>query len=307
MRVYILSGYLMTFIMNRNYGYTVRGIKTYVLNRFLRIFPPYWFVCAITLFCLIFAPAYFADMHPSLRFPKTTHEILSNLFIFGLSFEVPMARLSPPAWALHVELCFYVLIGLFLGRYKLLVTLWLALSVGYHIVALIYDMPRYAPVSAASLPFSLGAFLYHNKDRIAGLIPASARITVASLSLFCVFALTAELIPVKTNVIPFYINIAFSFILIHQLSTIDRKAFPSLKKIDAFLGDLSYPIYLSHWLIAAGLSAVFHLQKSLLLFAILIPCVLLFSIIMKVVVDDPIERKRRAIAASLQDTARGAG
>lgn len=39
---YILSGYLMTLIMHKNYGYTRDGVARYAINRFLRIYPIYW-------------------------------------------------------------------------------------------------------------------------------------------------------------------------------------------------------------------------------------------------------------------------
>lgn len=38
---YMLSGYLMTFIMCRNYHHTTTGFLKYSLNRFLRIYPTY--------------------------------------------------------------------------------------------------------------------------------------------------------------------------------------------------------------------------------------------------------------------------
>ena len=306
---YILSGYLMTYIMNKKYGYNPTGMKRYLLNRFLRIFPPYWIVGLVTIFGIVLVPTVFFDMHESLRFPETVHEFVSNIAIFGLfsgvpkGAEVEMARLVPAAWALHVELCFYCLIGLFLGRYKVLVSLWLLLSVLYHILAVKYAWPRYSPVYAASLPFSLGAFLYHNKRLIGRLIPDYSGLAVVSLLLFIMFTLTARKIPMTTTVCPFYLNMAFTFILIYQLSNIDRQRPSLVKKIDSFLGDLSYPIYLSHWLVATVVGAVFDLKQSPLLFIVLIPFLMIFSIIMKYAIGDPIERKRRSIAESLHDRA----
>jgi len=52
---FVLSGYLMTFIMHKKYGYSVRGVGAYALNRFLRIYPLYWacFVFALVVFFLV--------------------------------------------------------------------------------------------------------------------------------------------------------------------------------------------------------------------------------------------------------------
>ena len=49
---YALSGYLMTLIMQKNYGYSPSGISKYALNRFLRIYPIYW-VSIVTSVALI--------------------------------------------------------------------------------------------------------------------------------------------------------------------------------------------------------------------------------------------------------------
>jgi peptidoglycan/LPS O-acetylase OafA/YrhL len=46
---YILSGYLMTLIMTRNYGYSISGTWKYFINRFLRIYPIYWAACLLSL------------------------------------------------------------------------------------------------------------------------------------------------------------------------------------------------------------------------------------------------------------------
>jgi len=75
----------------------------------------------------------------------------------------------------------------------------------------------------------------------------------------------------------------------------------TLSKIDSFLGDLSYPIYLSHWLVAVFVSSIFGLNKSIDLFLVTIPFLLIFSFIIKYLIDDPIEVKRRSVSQSLRD------
>ena len=46
---YILSGYLMTFIMQKNYGYSKESVAKYALNWFLRIYPIFWIACIFSL------------------------------------------------------------------------------------------------------------------------------------------------------------------------------------------------------------------------------------------------------------------
>lgn len=298
---YTLSGYLMTYIMNENYGYNFAGFKKYALNRFLRIYPAYWAVCIVTLVSIYNLPSQFYEIHESLRFPSGWYEIVSNISILGLfpnsidGGTEQMARLVPAAWALHVELIFYILIGLFLGKHRFLVVAWLILSVLYTIVAIKYKLPRYAPFYAASLPFSLGAFLYHYRGTLLAFKPDSILLTQLLLVFYVVYAATAGLIPITTSVYPFYFNIVLTAVLILLLSD-TRTDIRWIRNLDRFFGDLSYPIYLSHWLVASLVGIYFGLELSLSLFIITIPFLLLFSIIIKMLIDDPVEKVRRKIA-----------
>ena len=44
---FVLSGFLMTEIMQRAYGYTPGGSVRYLANRALRLLPSYWFAAAL--------------------------------------------------------------------------------------------------------------------------------------------------------------------------------------------------------------------------------------------------------------------
>jgi peptidoglycan/LPS O-acetylase OafA/YrhL len=293
---YTLSGYLMTYIMNRKYHFTRSGIAAYILNRFLRIFPAYWFVCLITLFFLHFFDQFFVDAHKALRLPQTINEILSNIFIFGLmpladENGLKMARLVPTAWALHVELVFYVLIGIGLVRYKLIVVAWFVTSCMYHFLGVIKDWSLYYPVYAASLPFSLGAMIFFYRDRLKEFIPTSNRIAVIMMSLNVVYFVISHKIPFNK-----YPGLFLFSLLIYQLSYCDFS--PTIKRLDAFLGSLSYPIYLSHLLIGELIKHFFELPKSfLLVFYSAIP-ILIFSLFIAKFIDAPIEKIRRKVSPS---------
>lgn len=62
---------------------------------------------------------------------------LKNLFIFGLYMDE--VRVSPSTWSLNVEIWFYLIIGLFTYRFKMLAYILTAsfLLIG---VAIIYDL-----------------------------------------------------------------------------------------------------------------------------------------------------------------------
>lgn len=157
---YILSGYLMTLIMHSHYAYNMGGMLRYALNRALRIYPMYWMACFMTL-ALIFwlGESRTAVYHQAMVYPVAATDVFKNLFLLFPTLDT--VRLTPPAWALTVELCFYALIGLGLSRYKALSCWWLAISAVYHLIAWIWGMDRYFSVFAASLPFAMGAVLFH--------------------------------------------------------------------------------------------------------------------------------------------------
>src|SRR5438105_2580714 len=96
---YILSGYLMTFILQVNYGYSWSGVLKYAANRFLRIFPLYWVATLISITLVIaLGSAYTSQYSESIFLPKNIISALQNFFIVLRHTSEP--RLIPSAWAL---------------------------------------------------------------------------------------------------------------------------------------------------------------------------------------------------------------
>ena len=164
---YCLSGYLMTLIMQNTYGYTILGIATYGINRFLRIYPIYWVSILISSALIwLLGSDFSASYKSSMYLPENFLELFKNIVLFFPLRESP--RLTPPAWALTVEIFYYILISLGFSRNKHITIIWFAFSVLYHIFALILDLGwqrRYFTITAASLPFSTGALLFHYRQK----------------------------------------------------------------------------------------------------------------------------------------------
>jgi peptidoglycan/LPS O-acetylase OafA/YrhL len=246
---YTISGYLMCLVLNERYGFSPRGLGAYVLNRFLRIHPPYWFVAIATLVVMAIAgESLTRDFWGPWTVPDTSAEWIRNIGIFGLTAG-PNTRLVPPAWALHVELVHYLAIGLLLGRGPRIALVWLAVAIGWHVHLGLDGAPwtaRYFPVQAASLPFALGAVIYHYRGRI------SARLGRRWLPLAVVlgaWVLNFTSTPGSPMDAPrFYANCALSAALVALLAT-PPDAMQRGRRLDAWLGDLSYPIYLVHILV----------------------------------------------------------
>lgn len=260
---YALSGFLMTYILNETYGFNWSGIRNYFLNRAIRIYSTYWIVLAVSLVIVTAYPETSRLLHAALTLPHNVGQWLHNLFIFGLggTFQVDpdSVRLSPPAWALHIELLFYIAIP-FLARTRMSSFVWFCASVAYAIYLKVTGGNTFYPVQAASLPFSSGALLYYFVHRTTA---SNSVIYSPVVAVFAVIAFAFNLfygpaIFHGSLGIAYYLNLLIVVLIIACLFTLSRKKVPcAFGKIDKFLGDLSYPIYLIHWQVAVLVIAFF--------------------------------------------------
>jgi len=302
---FTLSGYLMTLIMQTNYGYTLSGILKYAINRFLRIYPIYWVAIAFSTVLILFVGESFSsNYHGSMYLPNDITEIAKNIFLFFPFRESP--RLSPPVWALTVEIFFYILIGLGISKNKKYVLSWLALSVIYHVVVISKGLGgeyRYYPISAASLPFATGALIYHYKrefisyiGRIAGntkeYLPAL--VFMGILINWYVGGLTAF------RGAFFYSNFILCALMVVVLS--EQKTLPYIsKKFDKWMGDFSYPIYLIHYqiglivIVLLGVAGHEYERQSFIVLFVSIPFIFFFSWIFTIAIEKPIELIRTRV------------
>ena len=300
---YILSGYLMTFIMQNNYGYTLSGRLRYAINRFLRIYPIYWVSIVFSVILIFFVGEIFStDYHRSIYYPQNMKETVENILIFFPYMESP--RLTPPAWALTVEIFFYILIGIGISKNKRLVLYWLVISIIYHASASFMGLgwtKRYFIIPAASLPFATGAFIYHFKYEILSRVSSISGKAEGHLPLIIFCAILANwfvgFISGHLKGIFFYTNYILCAFLVVVLS--GQKKLPFItNKFDKWMGDFSYPIYLIHYQV--GLIVVFVLGKmgleymrpDLIIMSISIPLIFIAAWIFIIIIEKPIDLMR---------------
>ncbi len=305
---YCLSGYLMTLIMQTNYGYTVSGISKYGLNRVLRIYPIYWF--SILLSAVLIATVgeeFTSNYHDSLYWPKSIFQIGRNILLFFPFMESP--RLTPPAWALTVEIFFYILIGFGISRTKIITIFWFLLSGLYHFTTVTFRLgwDTYFTVFAASLPFATGALIFHYREELTQYIKAATgalhlHLPLILLSLICInwFLDYSSDLP---SWIFFYINFFLCAFIVATL--LSRKELPLInRKLDKWLGDFSYPIYLMHFqvgLLVIILFSAFGIEiarPSLSLMFVSIPVILVVSWATTIILERPIEIVRSKVKRS---------
>lgn len=248
---YILSGYLMTLIMHESYGYSLHGFIQYSVNRLLRIFPLYGLAALLSLLLIIvLGESVTRDFHDRIGFPATLSDALRNVFLV-LTINTD-TRLVPPAWALSIELCFYLAIGLGLSRRPAFSALWLAASLAYTTYIFLGGAGfsyRYYTAPAASLPFAVGACIYHLRSRqfwVAKALGGNWALIVLLTSMLLNYWLGETRGREAAGGLHFYGNLLIASFLVTHLAV--RPSAPGrIKRLDSTIGDLSYPIYLLHY------------------------------------------------------------
>lgn len=254
---YVISGFLITMIMNTRYRYTARGIGAFAVNRALRIYPPYLAAVALSLLVLAVVPQGFAEaVNPALRLPLDWSGWLRNLGLWGLDYGQP-SRLVPPAWALSIELCYYAAIGLGLGRSPGIALVWLGASVAA--VAASADVSvfeRYYTIPGGSLSFAVGACVFHATREAAAPVARPWALVAGAAALYGLPFAAVGLGSRDFAAAAFYANIAMTAVFLVALVRVGPSS-GSLRRLDQRLGDLSYPVYLFHW--QAGILAMHFL------------------------------------------------
>lgn len=303
---YILSGYLMTFIMQNNYGYDRTGLSKYAMNRILRIYPIYWISCLISLILII----YFGNdttlaFHYAISMPDDLESIFRNLFLYFPGRESP--RLTPPSWALTVEIFYYICIGLGISRSRRLTTYWFIASVIYTIyvnMAALGWSYKYFSIAAASLPFSTGALVFHYQEELKHASGRLASGLIAPVFIFILIGLNwwSGLLLGTQKGVSFYINYLLCAFMI--IALFDKRKLPFIsKRFDKAMGDFSYPVYLIHYQVGLVVMIFMNLngfdiaRPSLILAYLSLPVIFLVAWIMTISIERPIELIRSKVKA----------
>jgi peptidoglycan/LPS O-acetylase OafA/YrhL len=313
---YALSGYLMTFVVLNSYGLDGRGFRRFWYNRFLRLFPSYWFSLLLSILLISFTGVeYVTRFNGSMRLPNTPGDWLANIFMafWAMNPAEVMPRLNGPTWAITVELIFYFAISLGISKNFKGVLVWFYISAAYHMASIMLGWgyeSRYFPLAAASLPFSAGALIYHLKDResvVVNLIVNNRYLILIgylwSILLYLVLLSQFELLrvgPLANSLLTFEFYCSFALIWCYLFACAkNRSGFPWLSgKHDALLGAFSYPVYLLHyqaWILGSYILA--NQTGKIILGGVFLLLVLMCWVAVYVI-EKPVERLRNRVRSS---------
>ena len=311
---YLVSGFYMGLVLTEKYHH----LASFFTNRLLRLYPAYLAVLVVTLAHSLARwqlgrsaadpglVLYETHFQP-LDWPGKAYLVGTNLLLWGqdmalfltlsgdghsLDFtsnfmatspHVERFLLVPQAWSLSIEMGFYLLAPwLVRRRTPVLVAIvaitlaarsWLA-SIGLSFDPWTY---RFFPIEIGSFVF--GVLIHRSMGSRSASQPAQYLATAGLLLL----TLTLSAIPGGWIVrVVFYAYCAWALPLAFQLTRHNR--------VDRYLGELSYPIYLSHLLVIS--IALYSGWAGARLAGLIVVLVLGASIALHEVVQRPVDRLR---------------
>lgn len=236
---YILSGYLMTAILRLKYTHKNNlQINLFFKDRTLRIFPLYYFYILLTIVFLIITS----------RFVFSLFGIFSHLTIIPLNYyqlfriNLETFTINPlitPAWSLASELHFYLLIPLILNKPRIKLFFFLSSLLIFISSSLFLTEPfffNYIFPLGTLFAFLAGSYLFDLKDKLSSKLIISTWTVLLIVFLYLLFSdktqngVNAEIFLGYTILVP----------IIFLLSKYKDNF------ISKNLGNLAYPIFLSH-------------------------------------------------------------
>ena len=321
---YVISGFLISFILVEKKSYL--NVGSFYLNRYLRLFPVYISVAALSLIAFIIKSLIGSESNIFKIFQEVPYSaflllIFTNISIFlqdwimfcGVeddslvftakyfesSIVLYQGLLIPQAWTLGVELEFYLIAPFILTRINTLLLL-LLLSLLLRIFLIHVGLGASDPWQYRFFPAELALFLagalshqvllpFYKKiissERLDSFVDASTYALIFLTLAYWLIPLD-ELIKSIFLIAIFILFVPFTFI------------YQSKRNWDKWVGDLSYPIYISHLLVFNTTTFIFARmgysdEIKITLFTILFT--ILFATGLNYYVANPIEALRHKI------------
>jgi len=325
---FIISGFYMTLILDKKY--VGKGsYSLFISNRLLRLYPIYWVVLGLTVL-ISFSSHFLYNDWLRLTAYVVYDDILTikallflgftNIFLIGqdlylfLGLDVHSGNLFftsnfsqtdprfysflfvPQAWTLSLELMFYI-IAPFIVRKKLKIVI-LLIFISLLIRGFIYfylNMP-YDPWTFRFFPnelvfFLLGVISYRIYEYI-NRITVNKKLIIALISIFYFLMIFNRYLP-ETGVLEYIVPIIFYTIACLSIPFIFQMTRNNSK--DNRIGELSYPIYITHLLIIYIVRILFdYYDVQLDMGPTIIIITIIVSYVLLKLVADPIEKLRQS-------------
>lgn len=240
---YLISGYVMTGLLRTHYS-TAERVPHFYLDRALRIFPQYLAIAGVTLAWFFI----YGRTTLFLQHPPDWIDLVRNLTVAPLNYFMfngaDKFTLVPPAWSLGAEVQFYLLMPLLL--------LWRVRALAFAIAVVVYGLAAWGTLNTDTfgyrlLPgvlvfFLLGSALYDARKEQGN---RGLAIVVAGV----VIALLTGAVLLRQGHLHQLYNRETLLGLIIGLPALHLFGRLPQRPLDNFLGDLSYGVFLNHFLV----------------------------------------------------------
>jgi peptidoglycan/LPS O-acetylase OafA/YrhL len=323
---YIISGFYMTMVLNEKYIGQNKSYKLFISNRLLRLYPIFWTVMISTvLFSFLYTTftgtGDFLRLSTFKEFSNQSYalilSIVANVALIGqdimmflgldsisgkLFFTSNFANIKTPmhiflmvpqAWTLSIEIMFYLIAPFILRKnWKFIMVLMLVSLLTriytYYGLNLTNDPWTYRFFPSELFFFLLGYFSYKMFLKLKDL-EILHRYKYVLISFLSVYIITYFSLP-KFGMNQFFMDMVFFCIVFFSIPVV----FIQFKKNkwDNWIGELSYPIYISHIFILIIYSTTKFSYNKSVYFVVLMSVV--FSILLNKFIADPIEKLRQS-------------
>ena len=234
---FVLSGFLMSLVLTKKYGFSPSGLKDYAQNRFLRIYPSYIFSVILGIGVLFVLKRYHFEttvLNPAFQRPGSLYEFISNFLM--IPFAVG-GLFVPVASALFVEVWAYALMPFMAySRHAAILgfLITLAGNIQYGITPESFPI-RYSGFATGLLAFSVGSLTLHYYETL-----KRFGMPCTSVLVWCIHGVLWLFDPYYPWNYGLYISMFLSAWVVISLFPLKSS------QLDKLLGDLSYPVYLLH-------------------------------------------------------------
>jgi len=261
---YIISGFYMAMVWTEKYSFMHNSYKSFYVSRALRIYPLYFLVLILALVMGIAGKSNSPSFHiwdafEILGFFKACWIYLTQLTLIGMEtplfydFQFTKYMILAVAWSLGLELTFYLIVPYLIPRIRACMFIFMS-SIIIRILFFYNANPeiflsngglwayRFFPFEISI--FLIGAFAYYIfnvKYKKYFLFSTKPKIYFFLSAFLFAYLYYFNFLFNQFDEFAYWI---FYFALFISVPALFKKTYQS--KIDRFIGDLSYPMYIIH-------------------------------------------------------------
>jgi peptidoglycan/LPS O-acetylase OafA/YrhL len=321
---YIISGFYMSLILNEKYIGGNNSYQLFLSNRLLRLFPIYWAVLLLTvLVCVGMGVSshgqFWSKLQPWIENYNqmgpgaVVYLIFTNLFLLGqdmamflglnihtghLFFTADFWKtnpqlytflLIPQAWTVGLEITFYLIAPFIVRRKLAVISTLILLSLSIRLVlgkfGLVNDPWNYRFFPSELVFFLLGNLSYRIYKRIEN-VDMSKGLLAGITGFVWLYTISYGKLEIPFKEVIYFIVFFLAVPVIFKFSRRSR--------IDYAIGELSYPVYISHMFVVLFLGRMSILVRVLGPGLTVALVAVAMAMILNKIIARPIEKIRQA-------------